>query len=143
MLTLELLQWRLHVVTPHSYLKRLVSATPLGQQTPEDVLKHAEFFVNLSSFELLGGEYPGALTAGACVFCALWNMREERHEAPTGRLQQIARACDADAEVAELTACISRLVKAFIALEAEHAAAKGEGAAPEGAAAAALKGKEN
>ena len=120
MLTLELLQWQLHVVTPHSLLKDAVLATSLGEHTAEEVLKHAEFFVNLSSFELLGEEYSGPTTAGACVFCAFWNMSEEEHEHPSPRLQQIAHACGPDADIDDVRSCIGRLVRAFTKLANEQ-----------------------
>ena len=111
-LTLEMLRWELHVLTPHSLLKDVVLATPLGKHAAEEVLKHAEFFVNLSSFELLGGEYSGPTTAGACVFCAFWSVGEEQHERPSTRLQQIAHACGPDADLDDIRSCIKRLMRA-------------------------------
>ena len=96
LLILETLSWRLHVVAPHSILASLLRTVDAGRQTPADVKKHVDFFVDLASFELLGFEHTGATIAGACVFCAMWNMGEEKLDAPSPRLQQIVAQCGAE-----------------------------------------------
>ena len=85
MLVLEMLSWQLHTITPHTYLPSLITAVDSGAHSRADVRKHADFFVDLSSFELLGFDYSGACIAAASVFCALWRLREAdlAHPHPT------------------------------------------------------------
>ena len=56
MLVLDLLSWQLHTITPHQYVAQLLGAVGLGPHSRSEVRKHTEFFVDLSSFELLGFE---------------------------------------------------------------------------------------
>ena len=52
--------------------------------------QHADFYVDLASFELLGFEYPSATIAAASLLCGLWNMKEESLEQPK-RLSQVVQ----------------------------------------------------
>lgn len=121
LLVLELLAWQLHTVTPHTYVVRLLMRVNLGNQAQPHVQKHTDFFVDLSSFELLGFDFSGETIAGAAVFCALWNMREEDYEHPSSRLDHIVSLLGCGVNKVDVHSCVRRLVKAFIALEADHA----------------------
>ena len=124
MLLLELLRWRLHTLTPHSYLPKLLAtggAVDLGGHRVEDVRTHADFFVDLSSFELLGFEYSGAVIAGASVVCALWRLKLADYTSSCARTRAVSAVLGDDVPCElEMKACIERLVHAFTSLESEH-----------------------
>ena len=171
MLVLDLLSWQLHTITPHQYVAQLLGAVGLGPHSRSEVRKHTEFFVDLSSFELLGFECArlpdytsppptfrpiappncrpdptrpvprtspsltrplaarapfsdsGGSIAAAAFFCALWRLREEDVASPSPRLDKVMGVLGEAASLPDTRTCIDRLVKAFTALEADHARA--------------------
>ena len=106
--------------------------------------QHADFYVDLASFELLGFEYPSATIAAASLLCGLWNMKEESLEQPK-RLSQVVQLLGSHegshllgskpgvVVEADVLACMQRLAKAFVTLEKDHARIAAEKAAKEDA----------
>ena len=131
LLLLELLRWRLHVVTPHSYVPVLIDGTDHTGYTAAEVRKHSDFFVDLASFELLAFEYTGGAIAAAAVYCALWRLKlvdsvepaALQAMPPSSRLSQLVAAAGGEgtATLADAATCVDRMVKALHALEADHA----------------------
>lgn len=104
--------------------------------------QHADFYVDLASFELLGFEYPSATIAAASLLCGLWNMKEESLEQPK-RLSQVVQLLGSHegshllgskpgvVVEADVLACMQRLARAFVTLEKDHARIAAEKAAKE------------
>ena len=50
--TLRVLQWELHAVTPHDALQQLAIVTNVSSETCKPFLDHAEFFIDMSYYEV-------------------------------------------------------------------------------------------
>ena len=50
--TLRVLQWELHAVTPHDALQQLAIVTNVSSETSKPFLDHAEFFIDMSYYEV-------------------------------------------------------------------------------------------
>ena len=71
---LNRLNWDLHIPSPHAYLEHLVNLVQLctrqQRHAPAYVQRHAEFFVDLSSFEFNFLKLPLSTVASAALLCA-------------------------------------------------------------------------
>ena len=56
--TLRVLQWKLYTVTPHAALQQLVILTDLASEADKPLLEHAEFFVDMSYYEVRAARHP-------------------------------------------------------------------------------------
>ena len=55
---LGMLQWKLHTVTPHAALQQLAILTDLASEADKPLLEHAEFFVDMSYYEVRAARHP-------------------------------------------------------------------------------------
>jgi len=65
--TLRVLQWKLYTVTPHAALQQLVILTDLASEADKPLLEHAEFFVDMSYYEVRAARHLFFLTPSLCV----------------------------------------------------------------------------
>ena len=106
---LAVIDWELHVATPHAFLEQLRAILNVLDEPGSPFVMRAEFMVDMSYYEYKILGFAPIVVAAAAMMCS-WHQLGD-HEAEKSNTERLARLCST--ELGELFLCKSTLLDHF------------------------------